>query len=60
MVVCCALLYNLLLGQSTYQVENLREVLEHEGMAPDVNDDSEVNPSMPEPPNNDFKRGDHK
>ena len=60
MVVCCALQHNLLLGQSAYQVENLLEVLEQEGMVPDVNDDSEVYPSMPKLLNNDFKRGDQK
>jgi hypothetical protein len=40
-VLCCALLHNILLGQSTEDVERLLECLQHEGMLPIVDDDLE-------------------
>jgi hypothetical protein len=41
-------------------VQLLPQVLQREGMALEVNDDSEVEPPPPGPPTQDFERGDMK
>lgn len=38
-VVCCSILHNLLLGQSSDEVDRLLEMLQREGMAPAVDED---------------------
>jgi hypothetical protein len=38
-ITCCAILHNVLLGQSHYEVEQLMQVLRREGLDGDVTDD---------------------
>ena len=52
-VVCCSILHNLLLGQSSEEVDRLLEMLQREGMAPHVEDEDN-----PEPPGDDEPRAD--
>lgn len=56
-IVSCCLLHNLLMGQSLDQVERLLEVLQNEGMIPEVDDDPIVEAPPPGPPNNDHLEG---
>jgi hypothetical protein len=38
-IMCCAILHNVLLGQSHDEVEQLLQVLRHEGLEGDITDD---------------------
>jgi hypothetical protein len=59
-VVCCALVHNVLLGQSLDEVARLLEILQREGALPKVDDDSVLDPDNDRPANLDFDRADAK
>ena len=56
-IVMCCPLQNFLFGQSTMKVERLLSVLQNEGMATVVNDDSIVDPPPHGPPNIEHHEG---
>jgi hypothetical protein len=56
-VLCCALLHNILLGQSPGEVERLLECLQREGMVPTVDDNPDVEDAVAGQPFAEFERG---
>jgi hypothetical protein len=59
-VLCCALLHNILLGQSPGEVERLLECLQREGMVPTVDDDRDAEDAAARQPFPEFDRGEDK
>jgi hypothetical protein len=59
-VLCCALLHNILLGQSPEEVDRLLECLQREGMVPTVDDDPDIDEHLRGQPPTDFNRGEDK
>jgi hypothetical protein len=55
-VLCCALLHNILLGQSPEEVDRLLECLQREGMVPTVDDDPNIDEHPRGQPPADFNR----
>jgi hypothetical protein len=59
-VVCCCLLHKMLLGQNPKEVARLLDILQQDGMLPEVNDDPIVDTAHEAPPTVDFARADMK
>jgi hypothetical protein len=59
-VVCCCLLYNVLLGQEPDEVVRLLEILQHDGMLPEVDSDPVEDPAHEALPTLEFGRADQK
>ena len=59
-VVCCCLLHNILLGQDPHAVARLLEILQREGMMPEVDDDPLVDHAYILPQTLEFARADNK
>jgi hypothetical protein len=59
-VLCCALLHNILLGQSATEVDRLLECLQWEGMVLSVDDDGYVEDEGAVQPMAEFDRGEDK
>jgi hypothetical protein len=59
-VVCCCLLHNILLGQDPQAVARLLEILQREGMMPQIDDDPLVDPAHELPQTLEFAWADNK
>ena len=59
-VVCCCLLHNILLGQDLQAVARLLEILQRQGMMPEVDDDPLVDPAHILPETFEFAWADNK
>ena len=59
-VVCCCLLHNLLLGQESDEVARLLEVLQRDGVLPEVDSDPVQDPAQEAQPTMEFGRADEK
>jgi hypothetical protein len=59
-VVCCCFLHNVLLGQDLDEVARLLEILQCDGMIPNVDDDPVLDPTHEATPTLEFARADVK
>jgi hypothetical protein len=59
-VVCCCLLYNVLLGQEPHEVARLLEILQRDGMLPEMDANPVEDPRHEAQPTVEFGRADEK